>query len=107
ISTYALRLPSAIFGVLSAVMFYLVIRKFIKYELLALFSTIVFITLRWYFNFARFSFEATFLLFFELCSLYYLFNFLKKKQLLHACLCALFAGLAFHSYYPGKIFFLV
>lgn len=97
INNFALRLPSAIFGILSVVVFYLITRKKLKS---AFFLTLIFLTSRWFLNFSRFSFETTFLLFLELLSIYFLF----KKNLF---LSGLFAGLAFNSYTPGRIFFLL
>jgi hypothetical protein len=85
-------------------------RKFFKNNLIAFATSLVFLTMRWYFNFARFSFEATFLLFLELMSVYFLQEFLDKNKLrsiLLLILSAIFAGLAFHSYYPGRIFLLI
>lgn len=107
ISTFALRLPSAIFGILSVIIFYKISRFLFenkKYHI-PFIVTILFFSLRWYINFARFSFEATFLLFLELSSIFFFFQFLRKKKYLSIILSAIFAGLAFDSYYPGRIFF--
>ncbi len=110
INSFALRFSSAVFGVLNVLMIFLIMRKFFKNNLIAFATAMVFLSLRWYFNFARFSFEATFLLFLELISVYFLQEFLdrnKHRSMLQLILSAVFAGLAFHSYYPGRIFFLV
>ena len=122
VTNFALRLPAAIFGILSAIMFYLVIQMsfradpsadrgveksskrsldFARDDLMPFLLTIIFLTSRWFFNFARFSFEATFLLFLELVSIYFL---ISKKSLF---ISGLFAGFAFLSYTPGRIFFLL
>ncbi|GIW64202.1 MAG: hypothetical protein KatS3mg092_0135 [Patescibacteria group bacterium] len=109
INTFALRLPSAIFGILSIIIFYLIIKKLLTNYYLLL--TILFTTSRWFLNFARFSFEATFLLFLELTSLYFLIKDrtlqgqnLKGPSLI---ISGIFAGLAFNSYTPGRIFFIL
>lgn len=109
ISTFALRLPSAIFGIFSVIVFYLISKSSFenKKYLIPLIVTLLFFTLRWYINFARFSFEATFLLFLELTSIYFFFIFLKKKSFSSIVLSGIFAGLAFNSYYPGRIFFVL
>lgn len=142
INVFALRLPSAVFGILSVLMFYLVIKGLKNYELriknynsLPFLLAVIFLTSRWFLNFSRFSFEATFLLFLELVSIYCLVlanakvtNFLRlgiprflrggfprrHKNLLpsissnfYITLSGLFAGLAFLSYTPGRIFFLL
>ncbi len=115
INNFALRFPSALFGVLNVIIVYLVFnnvlskkslmtnnRYLISNKILPFIFTVIFLSLRWYFNFARFSFEATFLLFLELVSLFFL---LKRKP--NLIISGLFAGLAFNSYTPGRIFFLV
>lgn len=115
ISTFSLRLPAAIFGVISGFIFYKILEivfseernKKTFYFLFPLFLTLIFITFRWYLNFARFSFEATFLVFLELTSIYFFFRFKNKRNTLNLMVSALFAGLAFHSYYPGRIFFVI
>ena len=147
INTFALRLPVAIFGILSVLMFYLVIKglknyavpagrqelRIKNYNVLPFLLAIIFLTSRWFLNFSRFSFEATFLLFLELTSIYFLIKseLVKKAKIpnLFAPACrqagfdvfrqkisvssfyilfsGIFAGLAFLSYTPGRIFFLL
>src|SRR3990167_11207344 len=82
VTSFALRLPSAIFGVLAPIVFYAIIKQifskkfsFFKFQIsisIALLLTLLLVTQRWYFNFARFSFEPTFLVFLELTALYFL-----------------------------------
>ena len=122
VNVFALRFPAAIFGILSVLLFYLIMKKTFKQsnnetmkQLFPFFLTTVFLTSRWFLNFARFSFEATFLLFLELVSIYFLIlanakvtNFLRLgTPRLYFILSGLFAGLAFNSYTPGRIFFLL
>ncbi len=101
-----LRLPAAFFGVLNIIIFYFIMRKFYS-GTLSFILAIFLISCRWYFNFARFSFEATFLLFLELSALLFLLQVRKKNKLLMLMLSAISTGLAFNSYYPGRIFFLL
>ena len=105
INNFGLRFPAALFGILSVLFFYLIIKRVFNKQglLFYLLSTVIFLSARWFFNFARFSFEATFLLTLELASIYFLF--LPSKWVL--LLSGLFAGLAFNSYTPGRIFFLL
>ncbi len=105
INNFGLRFPAALFGILSVLFFYLIIKRVFNKQglLFYLLSTVIFLSARWFFNFARFSFEATFLLILELASIYFLF--LPSKWVL--LLSGLFAGLAFNSYTPGRIFFLL
>ena len=106
INVFALRFPAAIFGILSVMMFYLIIQNIYQKNILyrqgiALSLSIILLSSHWFLNFTRFSFEATFLLFLELVSIYFL---ISKKSLI---ISSLFAGLAFLSYTPGRIFFLL
>ncbi len=116
ISNFALRIPAAIFGVVSVLLFYRILQN-IYHErlknknsfivLTPFIVTVLLATSRWYFNFARFAFEATLLLVLELSSLLFMFEYLKNKKLVFVLLSAVFAGLAFHSYTPGRIFFVI
>jgi len=103
VNTFALRFPAAIFGVLSIFVFYLTMKIVFKQQKLPIpfILSLIFLSSHWFLNFSRFSFEATFLLFLELVSIYFL---ISKKSLF---ISGLFAGLAFLSYTPGRIFFLL
>jgi len=135
ISTFALRLPAAIFGILSVILFYLILK--IIYQKNTIFNTyylilntFILLTSHWFLTFARFSFEATFLLFLELMSIYFILKFYEalkatapflrnspepmgvwrsKKTVssFYLIISGLFAGLAFLSYTPGRIFFVL
>ena len=75
VNNFGLRFPSALFGILSVLFFYLIIKKIFNKQgpLFFVLSALIFLSSRWFFNFARFSFEATLLLFLELASIYFLF----------------------------------
>ncbi|OGK53100.1 hypothetical protein A2970_00550 [Candidatus Roizmanbacteria bacterium RIFCSPLOWO2_01_FULL_44_13] len=134
VNNFGLRFPSALFGILSVLFFYLIIKKIFNKQgpLFFVLSALIFLSSRWFFNFARFSFEATLLLFLELASIYFLFmatggsnkkspqipsssefspqaQWLAKTMVsrIFLILSGLFAGLAFNSYTPGRIFFLL
>lgn len=131
INTFALRFPSAVFGILSILLFYLIIKKIFKQQLLSFLLAITLLSSHWFINFARFSFEATFLLFLELTSIYFILEFdevikvttpflrnspgapmgvwRSKKTVsnFYLMMSGLFAGLSFLSYTPGRIFFLL
>lgn len=115
VSLLALRIPAALFGVLNPVLFYAILKRaFPKGFVLPLLLTLLFATTRWYFNFARFGFEATFLMFLELLSLYGMVRFISREETgKHAkgdggwkwlALSGIAAGLAYNSYQPGRIF---
>jgi len=153
INVFALRLPAAIFGIFSVILFYFVSRLSFRSRLsrernlevdfsvasllrndkwFAFLLGFIFLTSRWFLNFSRFAFEPTFLLFLELTSIYFLLrssiilnevkdlsrmrdnsNKLRdssaspQNDSFFLILSGLFAGLAFNSYTPGRIFFLL
>lgn len=123
VSPFALRLPAALFGVLGTIAFYLVMKQTFSKEFLHKITpntylqhhdyflpsllTFIFLTTRWYFNFARFSFEATFLLFLELISIWCFFKFMNTRKVSYLLGSGAFAGLAYNSYTPGRLFFLL
>ena len=81
INVFALRFPAAIFGILSVTIFYLIMKKVFKQwnneaikQWFPFFLTLILLSSRWFLNFSRFSFEATFLLFLELVSIYFLIS---------------------------------
>ena len=108
VNEFALRLPSAIAGVISPVIFFFIFKLIFKEKkyavLISFLLAFMFLTLRWYFNFARFSFEATFLTMLELFSLLFLLYYREKKKYVFLILSGVFAGLAYNSYTPGRLF---
>lgn len=109
INSFALRLPSALFGVLSAILIFFIFKKTFsnRSELFAFIGAFLFITTRWYFNFARFGFEGTFLIFLELMSLLFLLRYIVHRQHVWLIPTGIFSGLAYNSYQPGRLFFIV
>ncbi len=107
VTSFALRVPSAIAGIACGLLFYFFMKVIFKREIIVFISALVFITSRWFFGFARFGFEPTFLLFLELSSVYFLFQYFKILKWRYLILSGIFAGLAFNSYTPGRIFFLL
>jgi len=114
ISLFALCLSSLIFGLFNPLIFYNILKKVfnkkpssIVYALTPLLLSLIFVTMRWYFNFARFGFEATFLLFLEFSSLFFMLHHIETKKWSPLVLSGVFAGLAYNSYQPGRIFILI
>jgi 4-amino-4-deoxy-L-arabinose transferase-like glycosyltransferase len=109
VTSFALRLPSVIAGVGCGLLFYLIMKMVFKKEVIAFISALVLITSRWFFGFARFAFEPTFLLFLELFSIYFFFRYIDKpkRPAFFLIISGIFAGLAYNSYTPGRIFFLL
>src|SRR3990167_11072855 len=108
ISTFALRFPSALFGVINVMLIYILMRQIFKNDkhqaFISFAAALIFISMRWYFNFARFSFEVTFLLMLELSSLIFIILYKKNKKNSALVLSGIFAGLAYNSYTAGRLF---
>ncbi len=109
VNQFALRLPSRIFGIAGIVLFYLIISLIYKKKgsltsYFLLLTSIILLTSRWYLHFTRISLETPFLLFLELLSLYLVLLYLDKKRYVYLIISGIFAGLAFNSYQPGRIF---
>lgn len=112
LNTFALRFPAALFGVLNVITFYFLVKYVFTHQkklhiIIPFLTAFILVTLRWYINFSRFAFEATVLLFLELISTYFIFKYSDTKKLTHLVISGLFAGLAYNSYTPGRIFFLL
>lgn len=115
-TVFAVRFPSAFLGVIDVVLIYFVF-KLIFERLDKLTSLLqigfpflmafIFASLRWYFNFARFGFEASTVLFFELFGILFYLLYRKDKKTVFLLLTGVFAGLAYNSYTPGRIFFIL
>jgi len=118
VTNFALRFPAALFGIMNVLIFYTITKRVfsqVNYFKKAFFFkkipiigesvssfipfslSLIFISSRWYFNFARFSFEATFLLFLELMAILFLIVWFKKQRLLYLIFVSFFSGLAYHS----------
>lgn len=112
VNQFVFRLPNKIFGILTIFIFYwLVLRIFHPHkkwgELISFILPLILLTSRWYLHFVRFAFEMPSLLFVELLSVSAMLVYRKNRRLFFLVLSGVFAGLAFNSYQPGRIFFLV
>lgn len=106
VSTLSLRLPAALFGIMNVFLIYILASRVLGKKYWGFCAALLLITSHWYLNFARFSFEATYLMFLELISLIFM---LKESgnDMRNVAVSAVFAALACYSYLPGRIFFLV
>ncbi len=107
VTASALRFPAAVFGVLSTLVLFLILQIIFKKNILASLGAIIFISSHWFLNFSRFSFEGSFLIFLELLALYVTIKYTERGKIYLLIISAILSGLAFHSYYPGRIFFIL
>lgn len=114
VSSFAMRLPSALFGIFNVILFFIILKAVFRdrkewwVRLLPMLLSLTLLTQRWYFNFARFAFETPFLLFLELSAIlsFIAWSLVPKRKLFFFDF-AFTAGLAYNSYQPGRIFFLI
>ncbi|KXK08970.1 MAG: hypothetical protein UZ21_OP11001000020 [Microgenomates bacterium OLB22] len=75
--------------------------------LIAFIGAFILATSRWYFNFARFSYEGVFLVALESLSMLFAAQYVRLKKGWLLLAAGFFAGLAYLSYLPGRFFILV
>lgn len=104
---WALRLPSALFGILTVLGLYFLTKALIKDPNVVILATFLLATSFWHINFSRIGFRAIMAPFFLVWALYFLFLALKKIDLSSvisrwslamAAVGGLLYGLGFHSY---------
>lgn len=94
---WTLRLPSAIFGVLTVYGLYLLAKEIFNKNI-ALFSSFLLAVSFWHTNFSRISFRAIMVPFFIVFSFYFLFLAFKSKNIWHYIISGIFFGLGFYTY---------
>lgn len=98
----AVRIPSAIFGILAVFVTFFLVKELFKKENLALFSSFLLAISPWHIQFSRVGFEANVGVTLNLLFvLFFLKAFKNPKFLL---LSSLFAGLSLHAYQSEKVF---
>ena len=106
LSVFAVRLPSALFGIISVVaVFYLVRQLFEHYkykDYLALLASFLFAVSPWSIQFSRVGFEANVGVAFNILVVLFFLKGLKKPWFLS--LSAFFAGLCIYLYQSEKVF---
>lgn len=80
ISPLGVRLPASIFGILSVLAIYLLIRELTKNEVLSLVSAAILAISPWHIQYSRAAFEVTQLLLFLLLGLYFFFKSLSSRK---------------------------
>lgn len=106
LTTFAVRLPSAIFGIISVVAVFFLIREiFEKYkyrDLLSLLSAFLLAISPWSIQFSRVGFESQVGMVLNLLMVLFFVKGIKKPKLLF--LSAVFAGLSIYVYQSEKVF---
>jgi len=96
---WALRLPSAIFGILTVLGIYFLVKELFNDRGVALLSSFLLATSFWHINFSRIGFRAIMAPFFLTWAVYFLLKSLKAESYkLKAVLGGILYGLGFYSY---------
>ncbi len=99
---WVLRLPSAIFGLLTVLGLYLMTREIFG-EKIALFAAFFLATSFWHINFSRMGFRAIMAPFFLVWAFYFLFLAMRKQKEWIFAMAGLVFGLGFHTYIAYRI----
>lgn len=101
LNQFAVRLPSALFGIVFVIFTYLLTLKLFKSRFIAFFSALFITISPWHLQFSRYDHEANFMQTFVLIGLTAYFYLYKKITGL--LILALFMGLALNTYHGAKI----
>lgn len=102
LSDWAIRLPSALAGVLSVFLTYLLVKKLFKNDLAALSSSLFLAISPWHIFLSRPAFEANLSSLLVIAGLYFFLVGLEKKWFLP--MSFLFLGLSVHTYNSARVF---
>ena len=95
---WALRIVSAVFGILTILGIYLLTKELFKKGAVALLAAFFLATSFWHINFSRIGFRAILLPFFATFGLYFLLKGLREGKTTSLVWAGVFTGLGFHTY---------
>lgn len=102
----AARLPAVIFGSLSVLVFFLILKNLYKNQIWALIGSFLFSITPWLFHYSRVGFEATGMLLFLLLGFYFWIKFIKSKKDKFIFLSAISFIFSVYFYSTAKLFLL-
>jgi 4-amino-4-deoxy-L-arabinose transferase-like glycosyltransferase len=103
LDAFAVRLPSAIFGILAVWGIYLLVKELFARRLLALFSALALAVMPWHIHFSRGGWEVNAFTTFVIFCLYFLVRYLSQSQIKFLSLSLVFALLSMLTYQAGKL----
>lgn len=101
LSEFAIRFPSALLGTLTVFLTYLLVKKLLANNILALIAAFFLAISPWHLQFSRYDHEANFMVFLTVAGLTTLMYSVKNPKLLSAS--ALAFGLGINTYHGAKI----
>jgi len=102
LNDFAVRFPSALFGLLSVLFTYLLVKRLFKNELIALLSAFFLAISPWHIFLSRPAFEANLASFLVIAALYFFQLGLTKRWFW--ALSVFFLGLSVHTYNSARVF---
>lgn len=102
LNEFSIRLPSAIFGILTLISVYFLIRKLFNKESIALLTMFLLAISPWHIQFSRIAFESNVGLALNIFAATFFLYGLKKHWML--IFAAIFAGLSVHTYQSDRVF---
>jgi len=99
---WALRLVSAIFGILTVAGLYLLTKELFEWRLAALASFMMAVSF-WHVNFSRIGFRAIMIPFVLVFGFYFLWRGLKHLKKFDFLMAGIFGGIGFHTYISYRI----
>lgn len=79
LNAFAVRLPAAIFGAFTVIVFYFLLLELFEHKQMALLGSFLLAILPWHINISRAGFEGVISSFFVLLGIYFLFRGIKQK----------------------------
>ncbi len=104
LNSLAVRLPSAIFGGLTLIVFYLFLKKMFNKESFALISTFLLAISPWHINISRATSESVIAAFFLITGLYLILLFRKNQQILTLLISFVSLFTSFLFYHHVRLF---
>ena len=102
LTVFAVRLPSAIFGILTVLAAFFLVKELFKREKIALLTSFFLAISPWHIQFSRIAFESNVGLSFNIFFILFFLRGLKKPAYL--LLAAFFAGINLYMYQSEKVF---
>ncbi len=102
LNEFAVRLPSAILGILTLICVYFLTKKLFKREDVALLTTLLLAISPWHIQFSRIAFESNVGLSLNVFAATFFIYGLKRPWML--IFSAIFAGLSIHTYQSERVF---
>jgi 4-amino-4-deoxy-L-arabinose transferase-like glycosyltransferase len=103
LNEFSVRLPSAMAGILTVLVAFLLVRKLTNDELLGYWVTGLLAISPWHIQFSRGAFEANLALFFFVLGIYFLLKFLDKERGFFFLLSTFSFMLSIYSYHSSRV----